>query len=310
MAREIATGIGLTLLIFFVALQVPLFGFFGALLMPLPTLFYRVKFGRRQGGMVPACGAAVMALAGGPPTVDLFFFAALLLLGFVLGELLERPLPVEVTVVAACAAVAAAAGTALLLAAAAADRGVGTLVGEYVARNLQMTLEVYRSMGVPEENVRIIADAMDRIEYVLVRILPALALTTLLVVTWANLLLARGLLRRRGLPFPDFGRLDRWRAPEGLVWAVIAAGVALLVPAQPLKLAGINALMVLMAVYFLQGIAIVAFFFEKKGFPRPLRVFLYSLIAVQQVLLLIVVGLGFFDMWFNFRRQSSPDDPR
>jgi uncharacterized protein YybS (DUF2232 family) len=57
-----------------------------------------------------------------------------------------------------------------------------------------------------------------------------------------------------------------------------------------------------MTIYFFQGIAIISFYFEKKRFPRLLRIVLYSLIALQQVVLLVVVGLGFFDMWLNFRK--------
>jgi uncharacterized protein YybS (DUF2232 family) len=63
-----------------------------------------------------------------------------------------------------------------------------------------------------------------------------------------------------------------------------------------------NGLIILMMVYFFGGIAIVSFYFEKKKFPLALRFFLYSLIALQQFILLFVIGLGFFDMWLNFRK--------
>ena len=33
-----------------------------------------------------------------------------------------------------------------------------------------------------------------------------------------------------------------------------------------------------------------------------LRLFAYSLIALQQVVLLIVIGFGIFDMWLDFRK--------
>ena len=66
-----------------------------------------------------------------------------------------------------------------------------------------------------------------------------------------------------------------------------------------------NGLLILLTVYFFQGIAIVSYFFEKKRFPRLLRLLLYSLIAVQQILLLFVIGLGIFDMWLNFRKIGS-----
>jgi uncharacterized protein YybS (DUF2232 family) len=76
----------------------------------------------------------------------------------------------------------------------------------------------------------------------------------------------------------------------------------LIIPERIVKLFGINGLLILMTIYFFQGIAIISFYFEKKRFPRLLRIVLYSLIALQQVVLLVVVGLGFFDMWLNFRK--------
>ena len=78
-----------------------------------------------------------------------------------------------------------------------------------------------------------------------------------------------------------------------------------MVPLPPLKVVGINGLLVLMTVYFFQGIAIVSYVFEKKAFPRALRILLYTLIAVQQFLAVAVIGLGFFDIWMNFRKLNK-----
>jgi len=63
-----------------------------------------------------------------------------------------------------------------------------------------------------------------------------------------------------------------------------------------------------MTVYFFQGIAIISFFFEKKNFPKALRFFLYSLIALQQMALIVVIAFGFFDMWLNFRKLDLKKD--
>ena len=90
-----------------------------------------------------------------------------------------------------------------------------------------------------------------------------------------------------------------------MVWGVIGCGLALFLPNASIKIIGLNGLLILMSVYFFQGIAIVSFYFKKKQFPRIIRIFLYTLIAVQQLVLLAVIGLGFFDMWFNFRKLGK-----
>ncbi len=43
--------------------------------------------------------------------------------------------------------------------------------------------------------------------------------------------------------------------------------------------------------------------------PRVARMVLYGLIAIQQVVMLVVVGVGFFDTWFNFRKIGKPLTP-
>ena len=64
----------------------------------------------------------------------------------------------------------------------------------------------------------------------------------------------------------------------------------------------------ILTIYFFQGMGIVAFFFEKKQLPRSFRIMLYALIALQQVLLLVIIGLGVFDLWLNFRKIGIKKD--
>jgi uncharacterized protein YybS (DUF2232 family) len=79
----------------------------------------------------------------------------------------------------------------------------------------------------------------------------------------------------------------------------------MLFPAGATKLFGLNILLIAMTIYFFQGMGIVSFFFEKKKVPRFFKILLYSLIALQQLALLAVIGMGLFDMWFNFRKLKK-----
>jgi hypothetical protein len=70
-------------------------------------------------------------------------------------------------------------------------------------------------------------------------------------------------------------------------------------------LLGLNGVLVLTTIYFFQGIAIVSFFFEKKDFPPLLRYIFYGFIGMQLMMVWLVSGVGFFDMWFNFRKLEK-----
>ncbi|MFZ0132070.1 MAG: DUF2232 domain-containing protein [Desulfobacterales bacterium] len=300
--KNMAIGIGVTSILFVLTLRSPVLGFFCTVLIPLPTMLSRAKHGRYGGGLVPAVALLTLVPMLGGFSIDLLYFFELVLCGYVLYELFALRLPVEKTVVLNSAALLAAGLFIVLVYSTMTGLGIGQLAAGYVRANLEASLRLYESMGVPTDTIGAIKDALDGIQYVLVRIVPALAASAALFLSWTSLLLSRPLLRRFDLPSPDFGRLDLWKAPEPLVWSVIGCGLLLMVPGHTVKIFGINGLLVLMTVYFFQGIAIISFYFEKKRFPRLLRIVLYSLIALQQLVLLVVVGLGFFDMWLNFRK--------
>jgi len=306
MVKDIVTGVLITSLIFLVAIFIPIVGFVVALLIPLPILFYRSKLGRKAGAIILMVSSLVMVLLSGDLSLDALFFFELLLIGFVLGELIEFNFSIEKTILYAGGCVFLSAFGGLMLCGILSGKSIAAIASDYVAKNLELTLVLYRNMGMSEETVQLISDSLDKIQYVLVRIIPALVTASTLLVVWTSLLLAEPILRIRSLFYPDFGRLNLWKAPDMLVWAVIGCSLALFVPNTTAKMVGLNGLIILMTVYFFQGIAIVSFYFEKKRFPRVIRIFLYTLIALQQLILLAVIGLGFFDLWVNFRRLSQP----
>ncbi|MGW8186915.1 MAG: YybS family protein [Desulfobacterales bacterium] len=300
--KDLAIGIVITSVLFAITLQSPVLGFFCTIIIPLPTMFCRAKHGRTIGMVVPVIALLVLASLLGGISIDLLYFFELLFCGFILYELFLLRLSVEKTVVLTSAVTLAVGLFIVLVYSSTTAAGFVQLVSDYVRRNLEASLRLYVSMGVPADTIRPIEDALDGIQYVLVRIVPSLAVAAALFLSWASLLLARPMLKSYHLYYPDFGRLNLWKAPEPLVWSVIGCGLMLIIPEHTVKLFGINGLLILMTVYFFQGIAIISFYFEKKRFPRPLRFILYSLIALQQIVLLIVVGLGFFDMWLDFRK--------
>jgi uncharacterized protein YybS (DUF2232 family) len=307
--KDIATGIAITCLVFLLSVYIPLIGFFCALFIPLPILFYRAKLGRSTGAIVPAVVIVAMMIVAGGLTVDVLFFVQLLLLGFMLCELFEKNLSVEKTILGATGAVVGTTIIGIVVYSNFVNIGIGDLISNYIGRNLKLTLALYESMGVSEDNIQILAESLDRIKYVLVRIIPALAVASTLFVSWINTLIAKPVLESRRLFYPDFGTLNLWQAPEYFVWGVIASGLMLLLPGGFLKMIGFNSLLILLTVYFFQGIAIVAYFFEQKRVPRFFRILLYTLIALQQFLLLVVIGFGFFDTWLNFRKLKMPSMP-
>lgn len=301
-SADIVTGIIITCFIFAISVYLPIIGFFCSLLIPLPVLFYRSKLGRKKGAIVPVASIVLIVVITGEISINILFFAELLLLGYILSELIEKNLPIDKTILYACSSVLFAGFVGLIFYSNMSNTGIIGFVSEYVAKNLKLTMELYENIGMPEESIYMLSKSLEDIQYVLVRILPSLTVASTLFVAWANLLIAKPILNARSLFYPDFGVLNQWKAPDFFVWIIIGCGLTLLFPDRGVKMLGLNGLIVMMTIYFFQGIAIISFYFEKKRFPRFLRIVLYTFVAMQQVILLIVIGLGFFDMWLNFRK--------
>ncbi|MDL1964143.1 MAG: YybS family protein [Deltaproteobacteria bacterium] len=304
-SRDIISGIAIIVVIFTVSIYLPVIGFFFSLFIPLPILFYRSKVGRKTGIIVYILSIIMMIVITGRISLDIFFFVELLLLGFVLGELIEMRLSIEKTISYACASVLIAGIIILFFYSNLSNTEIYTLVSEYISRNLDLTMAMYESMGVSDESIHVISNSMEKIQYVLLRIIPAMLISLILFVSWLSLLIAKPILKAKNIFSPDFGSLNLWQAPEFMVWIFIGCGAALILSDNTFNLLGLNGLIVLMTIYFFQGIAIVSFYFEKKNVPRIFRIFLYSVLALQQLVLLFVIGLGFFDMWLNFRKLDA-----
>lgn len=304
--RDVIIGIIVTTLIALVALSVTVLGSVVGLFIPLPILFYRLKLGRFSGVLILAgVSLIVTALVGWHSVGTAAFLFEVGLVGLVLPELLEMNLPVEKTVGFTAGVILLTGAVMLGLYSIMSAASPLALASDYLNESAKLALAMYREMEPSEENIGILTASMDAIIYVTLRVMPALLIVGTLFLVWSNLLLSRPLLRSRQLLSPELVQLDEWRAPEPLVWVAIGSGFLILVGYDWLRFVGINGLIVMMMIYFLQGIAIVSFYFKKKQFPRALRGILYGLIAMQQLLLLLVITMGFFDMWIDFRRTRK-----
>jgi uncharacterized protein YybS (DUF2232 family) len=107
------------------------------------------------------------------------------------------------------------------------------------------------------------------------------------------------------LPGPAFAR---WRAPELLIWALIATGFAAVLSVGVVQTVALNLLVVLLPVYFLQGLAVAEHFFTRKGLPPLWRGLSYLLLLLLNPLPMIVTGVGIFDLWADFRKKRINND--
>ena len=166
-------------------------------------------------------------------------------------------------------------------------------------------MNIGKAEGLPADTLNSLAAAFRQVRDVLPHFLPGMLLATMLFQVWAILGMGSLLMRRLAPGLIPWQDLRTWRLPESLVWAVIAGTVAVLLPIPAIGLAGTNVLMVLAALYFLQGVAVISSLLRKRRLPRPLRVLAYILLLVQGYGILVVIVTGVADVWADFRKPRS-----
>jgi len=172
----------------------------------------------------------------------------------------------------------------------------------HLLANLEISLRTYEKLGYANEGVKLLKDNLPQMVSLLVEIIPALVFAWLAASVLFNLaLLYRRFPKARGTLLPEKD-LKEWKTADVLVWLFILSGFGLFLPAEwGLQPLAFNLFLGSLVFYFFQGLAIIAYYFHHKKIPLFLRGLGYVLIALEQVLTILVVGMGLFDLWGDFR---------
>lgn len=305
---EVFRGVFISSLVFLTVTMVPLLSTMVLILVPLPVCYFFTKLGRIRGFLVFAfslliAGTVEYAVAVQTSVIILFTLGAL---GMVLSEIMKRGLTIGWTV-----SVTAFAGLFVMAAILIYNNILyGKLPWDqiyvYVSSVVQENIKLYGQLDLPSEQMQYIKENSGKIARILTYTFPSLTLISLSVVILVNVLICRTLFKVSEPGGPDFGDLSLWKASDYLVWILIVSGASLLIPSSLIKFTALNFLILCLFIYFLQGIAIIEFFFKRKNAPFYLRFLVYFLIMLQQYLMFFVVAAGLFDLWIDFRKTPAP----
>lgn len=302
--KEFFFHVALTLSLFLSFSFIPLAGFLFGILTPLPTVLALIRYGVHNGWLVPA-------VAGVTGTIFLFGFGMvhsipylliLLCMGAVVGYGMRQGWTAARVIGISALILFAASALVAVVAYVETD---GELV-RVLERDLESAISAaMKEFGGQSAETQALESALVAGVPLMVRIMPGISFCSAIGIPWLNLLIARRYCSRMGFEFCIRENLKCWKAPEILVWSVIASGLSLLLPWASLQYVALNVLIVLGSVYFLQGLAIAAFYFEKWNMPFFLRCLIYAILMLQQFASLGTAALGLFDIWFDFRKTAK-----
>lgn len=292
-----------SMLLFLAGAAVPWAGVLLIPLAPQPVLVFGVRYGLQKSIYLLLLANLFFFLFGGGALAVGYFLLSLMVVLLFLS--FGRGRSIESMVVATAAGMASAVGAALLYAFGSLS-GISQALRESLKENLDKSAKIYEQFGFSQESLEILKERAPQLIELVVQILPALAFVSFGTLVLINLLLLCKRFPEKRSWLVAAENLREWKAPEALVWCLILPGFALFLPVPPtIKLWALNLLLVIGVFYFCQGLAIIAYYLHKTNVPFFLRGLTYVLIIFEQIFTLIVVGLGLFDLWGDFRRLKK-----
>ncbi|MGH7863786.1 MAG: DUF2232 domain-containing protein [Candidatus Binataceae bacterium] len=283
---------------------IPFVGGIAMLFAPAPILIYAVgRIGARVRSLGSVAIAAILVSLVAGPYVGAAYLVSLGLTTVLIAEMLEAKRSFEAIVpVATLAMFIAIALAALLAHGGSFDALVGAMrvqIGESMVRGEQF----YKLFGITTE---VPAQTRASILDTVLLLVPAIAAIIASTIVLLNLLLFWRWVGKQRLSYTLFGNLSKWSAPDWLVWLLLVTGFGWFVPLGPVQDIALNGFLSIAAIYFCQGIAIIAFYFQVLSVPGFVRAIAYVFAVAQPVLAALVCLAGIFDMWVDFRRLKPP----
>ena len=298
----------LVFILFFGLMMFPPLGALIGVLSPFPLVFIYLQRGRQVGFALVALVFVVLLLLVGANQAMLFL-AEYALMALVLGELIRFQLPGDRCI--AISALASGFVSMVLLVALFGDQDVS--VKEFFAKQVRshfsQSMEAFESMGENKAEVEEMRVFAEKAAEGFAASYPAFLLIGSLIGAAANYALIRIVWMRLYGPGLFSGRVfSEWICPENLVWGFILSGAALFLGQGMVADAGLNVFLVMLCIYFAQGLSIIVYFLKVRKVPTFFWFVLFILIFVQPLLIGLVAGLGVFDIWADFRKLRTVED--
>ncbi len=300
--KDILTGVLLCILIISIIYIMPLIGVFAWMILPLPVLFYRLKTGRNPSAAIMVASMTVLIIATGNFALNTLYFGSLLMTGFFLGEFIEKHLSVEKIIIYTSLSVFSACVVLIFFYSLTLSQGLDQLISTYVSRYQMLSAQLFSRTAELYPEIQFDQQMLEKAARLLMSIFPSIVTTSYLTMLWINILLIKRVLKQKGIVVKSIENLNQWKARDYMVFGLIGVSLISFFNLGILTSIAQNSLIILLFVYFFQGIAVVSYLFNKKRVHFALRLFFYFLIAIQPLFMLIVIGIGLFDTWFNFRK--------
>ena len=299
-------GVVGSFVLFAAYLAVPPLGIFSGVLAPFPATYNRLVYGRVP-SLIILLGATTALTALFGIVAGVLYLGMCAMIGFLMPELLLRGFSGSRALLWTTAANLFIFAGGIIAYGTVSGVNLQQVISVEISGSLKQALALYEKGGVTGEELDIVKQSMVTAADLLQRLYPALATIMFVAIAGCNLVLVKKALAKTAitLAISDF---KMFRNPELLVWLLILAGFALLLPVSLITTPALNILLIITMMYFFQGMAVVSSFISMYSVPAFVRIFLYVMLIIQPYLLAFVAGVGLFDLWVDFRTPKTQEN--
>jgi uncharacterized protein YybS (DUF2232 family) len=276
--------------------------------MPVPAAFVTSRHGFIPGMLASLAAGLICTVFAGP-------FAGLLvtmlaIVGAVSGIALRAGMPLTklFLLVAAMFLISLVTWSAVLLAS--AGLSPGGAIQQMVDQAVEPVSQVYADLGMDQQSIDDTIQRFRDFAAVLPYLLPALLLVSSLLLSGATVALSKQVFHRLKQPFPDGFSFRQFRLHFVFAYGMIVGLLLELISpyiegsaGEAVNLTGVNLLILMELLFFVQGIAIAYYFMRGFKLARPWRILVYVTMTALQILFSLVSWLGLFDTWIDYRRR-------
>jgi len=291
-----------------ISAYLPVIGPFVNLLWPVPIILLGVRHGYKWSIMATVVAGVIIAMLL-HPLQAVSVVVGFGLIGIVLGYAFRMELTPAKTML--WGTIASLISKAALLAIGAAITGVNpfNMQGEVMTQAIEQGLEVYRNLGIAEQELVKIKESMQTMIDLLKVILPAGFIMASVVDTFLNFVIAKAVLKKLGHTIPDFPVFKNWTLPGYIVY-FFALALVMIYWGKSRELnmlynIGMNVQVMASMLLFVQGLALFYYIVDKYNLSRAVKGIILFLILTNGLFSQIIIFVGAAETIVDYRRLRA-----
>jgi uncharacterized protein YybS (DUF2232 family) len=314
--RDFLIPYGIFLVIILVAFVVPPLGMIVAMFTPVPLILVYLQRGKTTGLItITGVGLALMVLVG--PQLAIAFIAAYGIMAAAMAETTRLSFSLEKVLLISALVPAGLALLLLFVGLAGKEESSMRALEDTLKSEAESYIQVLEKSGETPEKLKDIRKSVEATIPTVARVFPSFIVISTLLGAIINFLTVRYLWHRfYTRQYFEGMEVSRWMLQDVMVWVLISSVGSILFGPGIIQIVGMNLTVILLFLYFLQGLSIVAHILKTKALPKWVWIVAFILIPLNAlflglapIFLGLVMGLGLFDIWVDFRKIRVTPPP-